>query len=275
MTNHLIGVNYMKNIRTLFIGLAVLFAASITYSAQTNCPEHFVGGQAPDIINQKLANKVREVCYSEYGLMHSGVTRTPLYAAEHLTRSRVQQAKGMKRNSKFFPDPNIPISERAELRHYARSGYDRGHMAPSADMPDERSQQECFSLANIVPQEPKNNRGPWEGVESAVRTLTKDRGELYVVTGPLFQGENLQRIGGAVMVPTQLYKAIYDPKRQEAGAYLIDNAEVAQPQKISISELEQLAGISIFPSVSERVKSRAMNLPAPKSYKDRKRSGGR
>jgi endonuclease G len=275
MTNHLIGVNSMKNIRTLFIGLAVLFAASITYSAQTNCPEHFVGGQAPDIINQKLANKVREVCYSEYGLMHSGVTRTPLYAAEHLTRSRVQQAKGMKRNSKFFPDPNIPISERAELRHYARSGYDRGHMAPSADMPDERSQQECFSLANIVPQEPKNNRGPWEGVESAVRTLTKDRGELYVVTGPLFQGENLQRIGGAVMVPTQLYKAIYDPKRQEAGAYLIDNAEVAQPQKISISELEQLAGISIFPSVSERVKSRAMNLPAPKSYKDRKRSGGR
>ncbi len=182
----------MHSLRLLFATTFLLTVVAIADAAHISCPEHFAGGQAPDLINQKLAAKTREVCYSEYGVMHSGVTRTPLYSAEHLTRERLELAKTMKRSSKFFPDPHLPPSERAELRYYARSGYDRGHMAPSADMPDEKSQQECFSLANIVPQESENNRGPWEGVESAVRKLTKDRGELYVITGPIFRGENLQ-----------------------------------------------------------------------------------
>lgn len=262
----------MTTIRTLIIALSI-FAASFSYAAQTSCPEHFAGGQAPDFINQKLTTKAREVCYSGYGLMHSGITRTPLYSAEHLTRNRLQQAKGMRRQSKFFPDPNIPFSERAELRHYARSGYDRGHVAPSGDMPDEQSQQECFSLANMVPQVRENNRGPWEGIESAVRKLAIKRGELYVVTGPIFQGTSLQRIGGAVMVPTQLFKAVYDPNKKEAGAYLIDNADNARPSTISITELEKITGIRIFPSVDSRVKSRLMKLPDPKTYKERRRKG--
>jgi len=251
----------------------LLFSATTALASQTSCPEHFAAGQAPDLVDQKLAGKTRDICYSGFALKHSGLTRTPLYAAEHLTRDRLSQAKGMKRNSKFYPDPNIPASERAELRHYARSGYDRGHVAPSADMFDVKSQQECFSLANMVPQVPENNRGAWEGIESAVRKLAKDKGELYVVTGPVFQGDNLQRIGGAVMVPTRLYKAVYDPKEQEAGAYLVDNTAEAQPVKLSITELEKIAGISLFPSVSEKVKAKAMRLPEPKSYKDRRKGG--
>ena len=75
------------------------------------------------------------------------------------------------------------------------------------------------------------------------------------------------------MVPTRLFKAVYDPKKQEAGAYLIDNAADAQPQRVSILELEKLTGISVFPSVSDDVKLRRMELPEPKSYKDRKRQG--
>jgi endonuclease G len=140
---------------------------------------------------------------------------------------------------------------------------------------DIQSQNECFSLANMVPQVPENNRGPWEGIESAVRMMAKSKGDLYVVTGPIFQGGDIQQIGDAVMVPTKLFKAIYDPQRQEAGAYLIDNAADAQPQKISIAELETLTGISIFPSVGDSVKSRLMRLSEPKSFKDRKRKGGR
>lgn len=244
-------------------------------TAQTGCPDHFANGTAPDFINQKLTSKSREVCYSGFALKHSGITRTPLYAAEHLTRERILRGKGLKRQSQFHPDDNIPRSERAELRHYAKSGYDRGHVAPSADMFDLQSQFECFSLANMIPQVPENNRGPWEGIESAVRMMAKSKGDIYVVTGPIYQGSNIEQIGGAVMVPTKLFKAVYDPQRKEAGAYLLDNTADAQPEKISIAELEKITGISIFPSVDENVKSSLMRLPEPRSYKERKRKGGR
>lgn len=181
------------------------------------------------------------------------------------------QAKGLKRSSKFYPDQNIPASERAELRHYARSGYDRGHVAPSGDMATPESQQECFTLANMIPQDPSVNRGIWAGVEAATRKLAKTRGELYVVTGPIYSGGSIQQIGGAVMVPTLVFKAIYDPVRLEAGAYLVDNTEGAQARTISISDLERLSGISVFPSLNSRVKGNGMRLPEPKG---RKRKGG-
>jgi endonuclease G len=266
----------MKFVSNLLILFTVASTLAITpvLAAQTECPEHFADGQAPDFINQKLSVKAREVCYSGFAVKHSGVTRTPLYAAEHLTRDHLIEGKGLKRQNQFHPDDHIPASERAELRHYARSGYDRGHMAPSADMFDPQAQYECFTLANMVPQVPENNRGPWEGIESVVRKMAKSKGELYIVTGPIFQGESIQRIGGAVMVPTKLFKAIYDPGRREAGAYLIDNADQAVPQKISVAELEKVAGISIFPSVEVNVKKRLMNLPDPRPFKERKRKRG-
>jgi endonuclease G len=137
---------------------------------------------------------------------------------------------------------------------------------------DLQSQQECFSLANMVPQEPSVNRGIWEGVESATRKLAKDRGDIYVVTGPIFSGSNIQRIGGAVMVPSQMFKALYDPRRNEAGAYVVDNSEGAQVQYLSIAELERITGINVFPTISGKVKEAGMRLPVPK---ERKRRGGR
>lgn len=256
--------------RTFIISLLfALLSISAAFAEPTRCPEHFANGEAPDLINQKLSAKTKDICYSAFALKHSGVTRTPLYAAEHLTRDRLSQAKGLKRNSKFYPDPNLPSSERAELHHYARSGFDRGHVAPSGDMPSPKSQQECFTLANMIPQVPSVNRGIWEGVESTVRKLTKDRGDLYIVTGPIYSGNGIQRIGGAVMVPTQTFKAVYDPKRNEAGAYLVDNAEGATVRIISIAELEKVSGISVFPSTSNQIKSNGMRLPEPKERKRR------
>ena len=163
--------------------LTVLTLVSISIAAGTNCPEHFAGGKAPDLLNPELVVMAREVCYSGYAVMHSGVTRTPIYAAEYLTKERLLQAKGLKRQNRFHPDENIPTTERSELHHYAKSGYDRGHMAPSADMFDEKSQYESFSLANIVPQNPNNNRGSWAKIEAEVREMVMERGSLYVVTG--------------------------------------------------------------------------------------------
>ena len=265
----------MKAIVTPLAMLAFisLLAISPVVAGQTDCPEHYANGQAPDFTNPKLSTKTREVCYSGFAIKHSGVTKTPLYAAEHLTRTRLMQGKGLKRHNQFHPDEHLPASERSELRDYARSGYDRGHVAPSADMFDMQSQYECFSLANMVPQIPENNRGPWEGIESAVRKMARSTGDLYVVTGPIFQGESLQRIGGTVMVPTKMFKAVYDPRTQEAGAYLIENTADAQPRMVSIVELEKITGISIFPSLNSKIKIRLMDLVDAESYKERKRKG--
>ena len=64
----------------------------------------------------------------------------------------------MARANTFHPDPSLPPGERAELSGYARSGFDRGHMSPSGDIPDEWSQDESFSLANMIPRTRTGNR---------------------------------------------------------------------------------------------------------------------
>jgi len=228
--------------------LVTIFLARLAVAADTNCPEHFAGGKAPDLINPKLNIAAREVCYTGYAIKHSGVTRTPIYSAEYLTKERLLQAKSVKRQNSFHPDENIPASERAELKHYAKSGYDRGHMAPSADTFDEQSQYESFSLANMVPQNPNNNRGAWSKIEAEVRSLVMERGKLYVLTGPIFSDDNQEMLKGAVGVPAKLFKAVFDPQRHEAWAYVIDNSSDEKAIWTSIRELESFAGIRAFPS---------------------------
>ncbi len=226
--------------------LLVTVWCAVSLAAETACPQHFAGGTAPDFINQNLAIKAREVCYSSYAVMHSGVTRTPIYAAEYLTKERLLQAKGIKRQNRFHPDDHIPRDERAELKHYAGSGYDRGHLAPSADMPDEQSQYESFSLANMVPQAPANNRGAWAKLEALVRKMAEDRGRLYVITGPVFDYGTTRRIGGAVSIPDKLFKVMFFPDRHETRAFLVENTDTAEPQEVDISIVEEISGIRLF-----------------------------
>jgi endonuclease G len=186
----------------------MLLVPTATVAAPSACPWHVADGQAPDPVDPRLSAKTRELCFVGFAVLHSGVTRTPLWAAEHLTRGRVNAAEAMERTSTFHAEPRVPPDERAELADYARSGFDRGHLAPSGDMPDERSQQESFTLANIVPQNPDNNRNLWGPIESVVRPFAQTEGELYVVTGPIFQGARLKRLHGRVLVPTHVFKGI-------------------------------------------------------------------
>ncbi|WP_395452891.1 DNA/RNA non-specific endonuclease [Azospirillum melinis] len=249
----------------LAVAILVLSLAPITaLAAETACPEHFAAGQAPDLVNTKLAAKTRELCNNGYGLLHSGVTRTGLWSAEHLTRERLERQQGLDRKNTFHAESRLPPDERAELADYKGSGYDRGHMAPSGDMPDARSQNESFSLANMVPQAGALNRGIWEGIESATRDLTRRQGEVYVVTGAIFQGQNLKRIGGRVLVPSHVFKAVYDPRQKRAAAYLAANQEDAGYQRVSIAELTQVAGMDPFPGLPAATKAAMLDLPQPK-----------
>ncbi len=251
----------LKRLVALVVALACLPLMAL--AAPSACPQHFLSGEAPDLVTPALAAQTHELCYTGFGILHSGLTRTPLWSAEHLTRDRVDAARGLERHNTFHAEPRLPAEERAELADYARSGYDRGHMAPSGDMPDAASQNESFSLANMIPQNPDNNRNLWEGIEAAVRDLVRAEGELYVVTGPLFQGETLQRLHGRVLVPTAIFKAIYDPTRHQAAAYVVPNIEGNQWQAVSLAQLEEMSGLDVFPSLPQSVKDSRMALPPP------------
>lgn len=232
-------------------------------AAPSSCPWHFAFGQAPDRLKAKLADRAVDLCFDGYAVEHSGLTRTPLWSAEHLTAAAVEAARALPRQGRFHAEPRLPDGQSAQLSDYIRSGYDRGHMSPNGDMPTAEAQQQSFSLANMVPQAPQLNRGLWEGIESAVRTWAIRSGEVYVVTGPVYQGDRLQALQGRVLVPTSVYKAVYDPAGNRAGVYLSHNTDDSDYETISVTELQALTGIDVFPGIPARVKMEAARLPTP------------
>ncbi len=236
----------------------------------TDCPQHYAGGKPPAISKATLQPRTQELCFSAYAVMHSGVSRTPLWSAEHLVRANLEAAQTLARRNSFHPESRLPAGDRSELSDYARSGYDRGHMAPNGDMPDALSQGESFTLANMVPQVHANNAGIWAGIEGAVRQLAIDEGELYVVTGPAFIGSDVQRIG-RVLVPTHLWKVVYSPRQRKAGAYLITNDASKEYSAVSVAQLEAMTGIDALPGLAPKIRDSAMNLPKPKSTRGGKR----
>lgn len=246
--------------RHIAIGLVAFLLTPQAWAA--GCAQHFFGGVVPQLANPKLTPKTRQLCYSEFSLLHSGLTRTPLWVAEHLTPGRAAGARELNRLDNFHGDPNLPPEERAELSDYARSGFDRGHMAPAGDMTTPEGMAASFSLANMVPQNPDNNRNLWESIERAVRGYSEER-EIYVVTMPIFQGENLQSLKGRVLVPTYIAKAIYDVLQGRGAAYLAPNQAGADYKVVSLAELQQVSGIDAFPQAPAQVKQTAMSLPMP------------
>jgi len=228
--------------------------------ARESCADHYLDGRAPQIQNPKLAPATKELCFNVFSVMHSGVTRTPLWSAEHLEAQEVESAQQLTRENSFHAEQRLPAAQRAELADYARSGFDRGHMAPNGDMPDRDSQRDSFSLANIVPQDGENNRHLWAGIEGVVRKMAKKEGDLYVITGPAFLGGNLRKVGN-VLVPTHLYKLVYSPRQKAGAAWFVENTADAKPNVIPIPELERIIGINLLPALSDEEKERMLRLP--------------
>src|SRR4051794_3862351 len=135
------------------LALAVgLTALSGQAQAQGRCPEFYPGGQPPALLRPQLTQRVTLLCNDEYAVAASGATLGPLWSAEHLTADMVAAARGTVRRGRFHEEDRLPPEDRSLLSDYRGSGFDRGHMTPSGDMPDLQSQQQTFSLANMVPQ---------------------------------------------------------------------------------------------------------------------------
>ncbi|WP_407645069.1 DNA/RNA non-specific endonuclease [Diaphorobacter caeni] len=215
------------------------------------CPQFFAGGIAPRV---PTAPKLRELCYNAFAVLHSGSTRTPVFVAERLNRQTVLNAQGEQRTDRFFADARLPRSERSELEDYRGSGFARGHMAPAADMPTPEAMAQSFSLANMVPQNSAHNSGPWAKIEKDTRSYAlRAKGDVYVITGPVFESRG-QTIGqDRVSVPTQLFKLVYDATSKRAWAHWQQNSAQGQAGRpISYGELEQRLGMELLPGVEIR-----------------------
>ena len=144
------------------------------------------------------------------------------------------------------------------------------HMVPNANFATRKAQAESFSLANMVPQVHENNAGVWAGIEGAARQLATEEGEIYVITGPAFIGGNLKKIGN-VLVPTHIWKVVYSPAQQRAGAYLVTNNETRDYSVLTVSKLEKMVGLSLLPGLPQQVRDAGMTLPKPVSRQDRRK----
>jgi endonuclease G, mitochondrial len=222
--------------------------------AAPSCTDFTPNAQWPVLTNAKMTPKSRMLCYSDFAVLHSGITHGPLWSAEHLTRDHIEAAKDMTRTNKFFEDSRLPEGEGATLADYKRSGFDRGHMSPAGNRWNPDAMAQSFSLANVVPQNRENNQRLWSRLETAVRKIAVKYDDTYVVTGPMFIGSQLQTIGPTrVFVPTQLFKVVYVPSKKLAFAIVADNVATNSYEVKSVHELEAMSGIR-FPGIPEGLK---------------------
>lgn len=240
-----------KFIQSIPVAVLALTFATPTFAAQNDFDQcrNFFADSTPPVVQNQEGLKPRALCFSSFAVMHSGKSHTPLYVAERLNREVLSDAKHKKRTNKFFADARLPRSERAELEDYKGSGFDRGHMAPAADMSTVEGMAQCFSLANMIPQAPKNNQKAWSSIEKATRKYIKRAdGDVYVITGPVFDSTPSTIGSNRVWVPRYIYKLVYDPSANKAWAHWIENTDTANAGKpISYEELVKRTGIEFLP----------------------------
>ncbi len=214
----------------------------------SQCRDFFPGGQPPALQPRPLQ---RELCFSAFAVLHSGQTKTPVFVVERLNRQLLEQGQGLKRGDRFYADARLPGAERAELDDYRRSGYSRGHMAPAGDMYSAEAMAQSFSLANMVPQDQTHNGGVWSKVEQDTRRyVQRARGDVYVFTGPVFEGTP-QTIGpGKVHVPSHLFKLVYDASTGRSWVHWQANSpDTRMSAPISYEEFTRRTGMPLLSGV--------------------------
>lgn len=245
------------------IALAIGSGASVSAAADPfqGCRSEFFDGEAPTV---RTTGNTYALCADDFATLYSPLTKTPLYSAEHLTDEQISAAIRMKRTNDFHEDPRLPPADAAQLEAFRHSGWDRGHMAPSGDEPDAKSQFQSFSLSNMVPQNPDDNRNLWAGIETAVRELVLAGGDdVYVVTGPIFRPDDPPALRGGVQVPSLIFKAVLDPRAGIAGVYVVRNAPGHRYWSMSLAKFTAEAGIVPFPAASSTLAEQAPDLPRP------------
>jgi endonuclease G, mitochondrial len=204
---------------------------------------------------------------SQYALSYNNNKHTANWVSWQLNRSWIGSAD---RKNDFRPDDALPATwYKARPNDYTGSGYDRGHIAPSADRTrNEADNSATFLMTNMMPQVPELNRGVWGDLEEYCRELVQQGKELYIIAGPV---GNQGAIGKKekISVPAKTWKVIAVLDRQGLGLQGITNntrtIAVIMPNdssvkgkgwksfRVSVRQVERETGLNFLSNVSPQV----------------------
>ena len=170
------------------------------------------------------------------------------------------------RSNDFRPDEKVTTGTAVEKDYFLTEtgadgkikydgfGYDRGHLAPSADFRwSKKALSESYLYSNMSPQDPDFNREGWGELENMMRGYMYHHPTtmLYVVTGPVLEDDLpvIERSVNKVSIPNKFFKVIIDLENKQAIGFLMPNQRLSYPVETfatSIDEIEELTGIDFF-----------------------------
>lgn len=202
----------------------------------------------------KINSKELVITHTGYSFVYNETHEQANWVAYELTKKETNNV--FERTDKFLLDPEVK-SETANDKDYVGSGYDRGHLAPAADMGwSEITVAESFYYSNMSPQEPSFNRGIWKKTEELVREWAIENNSIYIVTGPVLK-KGLKTIGkNKVSVPKYYYKVVLDysdPGIKGIGFIMQNTASKKDPVTfaVSIDSIEKITGIDFYASLPD------------------------
>jgi len=229
--------------------------------------EHLTMGNPSNAVTTTLQPNNYLMQKSQYALSYSRDNGGPNWVSWHLDASWLGSAP---RQDDFRADTTLPTGwYRVQATDYSGSGFDRGHMCPSADRTiTVTANSATFLMTNMIPQLPANNQGVWANLESYGRTLVSQGSELYIVSG----GQGLQHFiaNGHVAVPAQTWKVIIvlpvgsnDVSRVTTStrtiAVVIPNSGTINSDwrtyRVSVDQVEAITGFNFFSNVSSGVQA--------------------
>lgn len=218
---------------------------------------------------EKLEIPILQNGRAEQIIEHTGYTvsynykwNIPNWVAYELSATEVQGEED--RNEHFYPDPYV-IGTPVVSSDYSNSGYDRGHMAPAADMKwSEQAMRESFYMTNICPQNHNLNAGDWKALEEYVRNLALTYERVYVCCGPIVRNTN-KKIGNTtkIVVPQSFFKVVLLRRHNSWSGigYVMDNKTRSGKKTLAdyaktINEIEELTNIDFFVALPDDVEER-------------------
>jgi endonuclease G len=181
--------------------------------------------------------------HTNYTTTFSKSKNYPVKVEWWITKSKITCKEPLKRENNFRPDPKFDFDTKFN-DDYLNSGYDRGHMCPSADniCISKSVLDESFYFTNISPQQHSLNAGDWLFLEDYSRQLGEKYDSIHIWSGNVGEIKKIK----TVSVPKICWKVIYIKKTDTWEAYIFENnkskANGISDNKVIVKDVESLTG---------------------------------